>query len=68
MNKVYRGGVARSASLKNKGGKTHYRPYVSQALYDANKKWIGIMILSHVKDKFCIQNLSVRSVIQCPIS
>jgi hypothetical protein len=38
MNKVYKGGVARSASVKNKGGKTRYKPYVSQALYDANKK------------------------------
>ncbi|MGJ7912083.1 excalibur calcium-binding domain-containing protein [Neobacillus sp. LXY-1] len=37
LNKVYRGGVARSASVKNKGGKTYYKPFVSQALYDANK-------------------------------
>lgn len=38
MHKVYKGGVARSSSVKNKGGKTKYKPYVSKALYDANKK------------------------------
>lgn len=38
LNKVYKGGVARSSSVKNKGGKTKYKPFVSQALYDANKK------------------------------
>jgi hypothetical protein len=38
LNKDYKGGVARSSSVKNKGGKTKYKPYVSQALYDANKK------------------------------
>ena len=38
LNKVYKGGVARSSSVKNKGGKTKYKPYVSKALYDANKK------------------------------
>ncbi|MBF5067092.1 calcium-binding protein, partial [Salmonella enterica subsp. enterica serovar Istanbul] len=29
---------ARSKSAKNKGGKTHYKPYVSKALYDNNKE------------------------------
>ncbi|NBD27984.1 excalibur calcium-binding domain-containing protein [Paenibacillus glycinis] len=38
LNKAYKGGVARSASVKNKGGKTKYKPFVSQALYDANSK------------------------------
>ncbi|NNU82873.1 excalibur calcium-binding domain-containing protein [Geobacillus sp. BMUD] len=38
LNKDYPGGVARSASVKNKGGKTRYKPYVSKALYDANKR------------------------------
>ncbi|AZB44712.1 hypothetical protein CEF21_02815 [Bacillus sp. FJAT-42376] len=38
MNKVYKGGVSRAASVKNKGGKTKYTPFVSKALYDANKK------------------------------
>jgi len=38
LNKVYKGGVARSASVKNVGGKTNYKPFVSQAIYDANKK------------------------------
>lgn len=37
LNKDYKGGVARSASVKNKGGKTKYKPYVSKELYDANK-------------------------------
>ncbi len=38
LNKKYKGGVARAANGKNKGGKTKYKPYVSKALYDANKK------------------------------
>jgi hypothetical protein len=38
LNKDYPGGVAQSANVKNKGGKTKYKPYVSKALYDANKK------------------------------
>ncbi len=38
LNKVYPGGVARSAAVKNVGGKTKYKPFVSQAIYDANKK------------------------------
>ena len=38
LNKVYKGGVARSASVINKGGKTKYKPFVSQAIYDANTK------------------------------
>ena len=38
INKVYKGGIARSSKVKNKGGKTKYKPFVSQALYDANKK------------------------------
>ena len=38
LNKVYKGGVARSSSVKNKGGKTKYKPFASQKLYDANKK------------------------------
>ena len=37
LNKDYKGGVALSSSVKNKGGKTKYKPYVSKALYDANK-------------------------------
>lgn len=36
MNKVYKGGVAKSKSVKNKGGKTKYKPLVSSALYKAN--------------------------------
>ncbi|MGE6256723.1 excalibur calcium-binding domain-containing protein [Heyndrickxia sporothermodurans] len=37
LNKVYKGGVARSSKVKNKGGKTKYKPFVSKALYDKNK-------------------------------
>jgi hypothetical protein len=37
MNKVYKGGVAKSKTIKNKGGKTHFKPFVSSALYNANK-------------------------------
>ncbi|ATH93754.1 hypothetical protein ACH95_11200 [Bacillus glycinifermentans] len=49
LNKVYKGGVARSKSVKNKGGKTKYKPYVSKALYDANKK------LDRDKDKIACE-------------
>lgn len=38
INKVYKGGIARSSKVKNKGGATKYKPFVSQALYDANRK------------------------------
>lgn len=37
LNKDYNGGVAESASTKNKGGKTKYKPHVSKELYNANK-------------------------------
>ncbi|MFJ8259567.1 excalibur calcium-binding domain-containing protein [Peribacillus asahii] len=37
MNKTYKGGVAKSSKIKNKGGKTKYKPLVSKAIYDANK-------------------------------
>lgn len=36
LNKVYKGGVAKSSSIKNKGGKTKYQPFVSLELYNAN--------------------------------
>ncbi len=38
LNANYKGGVARSASAKNRGGKTKFKPFVSKELYDANKK------------------------------
>ncbi|PZD97388.1 hypothetical protein DNH61_03310 [Paenibacillus sambharensis] len=38
LNKDYPGGVAKSSSTKNKGGKTKHKPHVSKELYDANKK------------------------------
>ncbi|QRY36094.1 MULTISPECIES: excalibur calcium-binding domain-containing protein [Bacillus] len=37
LNKVYKGGVAKSKNTKNKGGKTKYKPYASKALYLKNK-------------------------------
>jgi len=38
LNKDYKGGVSKSSSVKNKGGKTKYKPFVSKELYEANKK------------------------------
>ncbi|WP_248513075.1 excalibur calcium-binding domain-containing protein [Sporosarcina sp. NCCP-2222] len=38
LNKVYKGGVAQSANVKNKGGKTKYTPFVSKELYNKNTK------------------------------
>ncbi|WP_410513136.1 excalibur calcium-binding domain-containing protein [Paenibacillus sp. BR2-3] len=38
LNRVYKGGVAQSSSVKNKGGKTKYKPFVSKELYNANIK------------------------------
>jgi len=37
LNKTYKGGVAKSASIRNKGGKTRYKPHVSKAIYEANR-------------------------------
>jgi hypothetical protein len=37
LNKVYPGGVAKSKSVKNKGGVTKKKPTVSAALYSENK-------------------------------
>lgn len=36
LNKVYKGGIAKSKTTKNRGGKTRYKPYVSKSLYYAN--------------------------------
>ena len=36
LNKDYKGGVAKDAKVKNKGGKTKYKPFVSAELYKAN--------------------------------
>lgn len=36
LNKVYKGGVAKDAKVKNKGGKTKYTPTVSAEIYKAN--------------------------------
>lgn len=38
LNKAYKGGVAKDSKVKNKGGKTKYKPHVSKDLYEANKK------------------------------
>ncbi|SEU19525.1 excalibur calcium-binding domain-containing protein [Paenibacillus sp. NFR01] len=38
LNGVYKGGVAQSSDVKNQGGKTKYKPYVSKELYDLNRK------------------------------
>ena len=37
LNKDYKGGVAKTSSVKNKGGKTKHKPHVSKELYEANK-------------------------------
>lgn len=37
LNKKYPGGVARSASVTNRGGSTHYTPTVSSKVYRENK-------------------------------
>lgn len=36
LNKTYKGGVAKDATVKNKGGKTKYAPTVSAEIYKAN--------------------------------
>lgn len=38
INKVFPGGIARTSTVKNKGGVTKYKPYVHLKLYDLNKK------------------------------
>ena len=38
LNKVYKGGVAKDAKVKNVGGKTKYAPFVSAELYKLNSK------------------------------
>ncbi|GLC88916.1 excalibur calcium-binding domain-containing protein [Lysinibacillus piscis] len=36
LNKDYKGGVAKDANVKNKGGKTKFAPFVSAELYKVN--------------------------------
>lgn len=38
LNKIYPGGVAKDAKVKNKGGKTKLKPFVSAELYAKNNK------------------------------
>ncbi|MEH7347220.1 excalibur calcium-binding domain-containing protein [Bacillus sp. JJ1532] len=49
LNADYKGGVAESSSVKNKGGKTKYKPHVSKELYQANTK------LDRDKDKIACE-------------
>ncbi|MGN7407991.1 excalibur calcium-binding domain-containing protein [Sporosarcina sp. SAFN-010] len=37
LNQTYKGGVAKNATVRNKGGKTKYAPTVNTALYNNNK-------------------------------
>ncbi|WP_153730424.1 excalibur calcium-binding domain-containing protein [Sporosarcina obsidiansis] len=37
LNKAYPGGVAMNANVKNKGGKTKYKPSVSPSVYNLHK-------------------------------
>ncbi|QOV12711.1 excalibur calcium-binding domain-containing protein [Viridibacillus arvi] len=37
LNKAYKGGIAKNSKVKNKGGKTKYKPTVSAKLYAANE-------------------------------
>ena len=37
LNKDYKGGIAKTSSVKNKGGKTKHKPHVSKELYEVNK-------------------------------
>lgn len=36
LNKVYKGGVAKSSKVVNKGGKTKHKPTVNAKVYQAN--------------------------------
>ncbi|GKV65969.1 MULTISPECIES: excalibur calcium-binding domain-containing protein [Sporosarcina] len=38
LNKAYPGGVAMNAKVRNKGGKTKYKPTVSPSLYNLHIK------------------------------
>lgn len=38
LNKAYKGGVAKDAKVKNVGGKTKFKPFVSAELYTLNSK------------------------------
>lgn len=38
LNKVYKGGIPKYSTTKNKGGKIKYKPTVSKAIYDKNPK------------------------------
>lgn len=37
LNKTHPGGVAKNAKIRNKGGKTKYKPTVSAELYNLHK-------------------------------
>lgn len=38
LNQIYPGGVAKNAQVKNQGGKTKYKPFVSAQVYKLNSK------------------------------
>ncbi|PID02506.1 calcium-binding protein [Sporosarcina sp. P2] len=38
LNKTYPGGVAKNASVKNKGGKTKLKPTVAASIYNSHTK------------------------------
>ncbi|WP_413054517.1 excalibur calcium-binding domain-containing protein [Sporosarcina sp. 179-K 8C2 HS] len=38
LNKTYPGGVAKNAKVKNVGGKTKFKPFVSAEIYNAHTK------------------------------
>lgn len=38
LNKTYPGGVAKNAKVKNVGGKTKYKPFVSAEIYNSHTK------------------------------
>ncbi len=38
LNQTYKGGVAKNATVRNKGGKTKYTPTVNAAIYNSHTK------------------------------
>ncbi|WP_252503171.1 excalibur calcium-binding domain-containing protein [Sporosarcina sp. Marseille-Q4943] len=38
LNKTYSGGVAKNAKVKNVGGNTKFKPFVSAEIYNAHTK------------------------------
>jgi hypothetical protein len=38
VHKYYKGGITKYSYVKNKGGKTYYKPYANKSLYLANSR------------------------------